>query len=317
MNNHPPIILHRTVTSAYSQKSIFQLQYSNLPWHSVLANKAMPRPIQQTLVGDFSRRIPILQVGADIYCDTKLISNKIAELAQQPNLSTQQQDPELVSLINHIEMRGLGAILGILTPWNFIAGYTKHGGIKNACDFIKDRAALAKQYPDLLKDRPSKNEAQQIAHQYFQYLEQQLDSDQFLYGDSLSAADFSAYTAMWYLHVLTNSKVLRNYPKLSSWLENMLALDAKYHRPIDELSGQRAIEIAKAYQPQAIDEAMRCEPQQRTVYFNDPLLGQNIKLGLNGLLIGESDNELIIERENLHTGKLHIHLPKQCFGACG
>lgn len=179
------------------------------------------------------------------------------------------------------------------------------------------RAVLVKQYPDLLKNRPSKNEAQQIAHQYFQYLEQQLDSAQFLYVDSLSAADFSAYTAMWYLHILTSSKVLCNYPKLSYWLKNMLALDAKHHLPIDELSGQQAIEIAKYYQPQAIDEAMKCKPQQRTVYFNDPLLGQNINLTINGLLVGESDSELIIERENLHTGKLHIHLPKQCFGACG
>lgn len=317
MNNTPPIILHRTVTSAYSQKSIFQLQYSNLPWHSVLADKAMPRSTQQTLVGDFSRRIPILQLGADIYCDTKSISAKIAELAQQPALSSKQQDPELTSLINNIETRGLGAVIGILTPWNFIAGYTKHGGIKNAYDFIKDRTALAKQYPDLLKSRPSKNESLQIAHQYFQYLEQQLGNSQFIYGDNLNAADFSAYTAMWYLHILTSSKILHNYPKLSSWLQNMLALDKKYQRPINEYSGSQAIEIAKTFQPQPITEAMRCEPQQRIVYFNDPLLGQNINLNINGLLVGESDSELIIERENLHTGKLHIHLPKQCFGACG
>ena len=45
----------------------------------------MPKPDVTALTGGY-RKTPVLQIGADIYCDTALIADVIEERAPQPTL---------------------------------------------------------------------------------------------------------------------------------------------------------------------------------------------------------------------------------------
>jgi glutathione S-transferase len=63
------LILHHYPTSPFAEKTRLMLGYKNLPWKSVMIPMIMPKPDVVALTGGY-RKTPILQIGADIYCDT-------------------------------------------------------------------------------------------------------------------------------------------------------------------------------------------------------------------------------------------------------
>ncbi|KAJ3189611.1 hypothetical protein HK101_008842 [Irineochytrium annulatum] len=69
------IIFHQYHTSPYAQKITFALGLKGLKWRSVIVPNVPPR-VTQTLTGGY-RRIPVMQIGCDFYCDTALILDEI------------------------------------------------------------------------------------------------------------------------------------------------------------------------------------------------------------------------------------------------
>ncbi|MEO1334102.1 MAG: glutathione S-transferase N-terminal domain-containing protein, partial [Myxococcota bacterium] len=63
------IILHQFERSPYSEKIRLALRIKNLDWVGVDVPVILPKPDLMPLTGGY-RRTPVLQVGADIYCDT-------------------------------------------------------------------------------------------------------------------------------------------------------------------------------------------------------------------------------------------------------
>ena len=70
------IILHHYDTSPFSEKVRLMLGIKALAWRSVIQPVIMPKPDLIPLTGGY-RRIPVMQIGADIYCDSQVI---LAEL---------------------------------------------------------------------------------------------------------------------------------------------------------------------------------------------------------------------------------------------
>ena len=68
----PNPILHHYAFSTFSEKVRAALGLKGLAWRSVDIPGLPPRPLLSPLTGGY-RRAPVLQVGADIYCDTNLI----------------------------------------------------------------------------------------------------------------------------------------------------------------------------------------------------------------------------------------------------
>ena len=66
------IILHHYETSPYSEKVRLGLGLKGLAWASVEIPIIMPKPDLTALTGGY-RKTPVLQIGADIYCDSQLI----------------------------------------------------------------------------------------------------------------------------------------------------------------------------------------------------------------------------------------------------
>jgi glutathione S-transferase len=82
MNN---IVLHHYPASPFAEKARLMLGYKGLAWKSVFIPMVMPKPDVMALTGGY-RKTPILQVGADIYCDTALIAQALDELVSAPAL---------------------------------------------------------------------------------------------------------------------------------------------------------------------------------------------------------------------------------------
>ena len=67
------LILHHYPESLFSEKARAMLNARGLAWRSTIIPMIAPRPDTIPLTGGY-RRTPVLQVGADIYCDTAIIA---------------------------------------------------------------------------------------------------------------------------------------------------------------------------------------------------------------------------------------------------
>ena len=81
-------VLHHYPVSPFAEKARLMLGFKRLAWKSVQIPLIMPKPDVVALTGGY-RRTPILQVGADVYCDTALIARVLEELAPAPSFFPQ------------------------------------------------------------------------------------------------------------------------------------------------------------------------------------------------------------------------------------
>ena len=67
------LILHHFDPSPFAEKIRLVFGLKQLAWQSVEIPMIMPKPLLTALSGGY-RKTPVLQIEADIYCDTSLIS---------------------------------------------------------------------------------------------------------------------------------------------------------------------------------------------------------------------------------------------------
>ena len=80
----PELILHHYPLSPFAEKIRLILGFKGLAWRSVTIPMIMPKPDLVTLTGGY-RRTPVLQIGADVYCDTALIADVLEQrVPEQP-----------------------------------------------------------------------------------------------------------------------------------------------------------------------------------------------------------------------------------------
>src|SRR5438094_10646682 len=73
------IILHHYWESPYAEKVRRIHGFKRLAWRSVIIPMIMPKPDLTALTGGY-RKTPVLQLAADIYCDTDLTPRPIDRL---------------------------------------------------------------------------------------------------------------------------------------------------------------------------------------------------------------------------------------------
>ena len=78
------IILHHYEISPYSEKVRLGLGLKGLAWESVEIPIIMPKPDLTALTGGY-RKTPLLQIGADIYCDSQLIMRELERRHPTPS----------------------------------------------------------------------------------------------------------------------------------------------------------------------------------------------------------------------------------------
>src|SRR5438045_4708015 len=78
------IILHHYDTSPYSEKVRLGFGLKGLAWASVELPQIMPKPNLTALTGGY-RKTPVLQIGADIYCDSQLIMRELERRYPTPS----------------------------------------------------------------------------------------------------------------------------------------------------------------------------------------------------------------------------------------
>src|SRR5260370_8416457 len=85
------VILHHYPLSSYSEKIRLAVGLKGVSWRSVDIPVWTPRPKLTPMTGGY-RRTPILQVGAEFYCDTLHILRAIEELGSSGSLYPKGQE---------------------------------------------------------------------------------------------------------------------------------------------------------------------------------------------------------------------------------
>src|SRR5437588_6675382 len=78
------IILHHYEISPYSEHVRLGLGLKGLAWASVEIPVIMPKPDLTALTGGY-RKAPVLQIGADIYCDSQLVMRELERRHPSPS----------------------------------------------------------------------------------------------------------------------------------------------------------------------------------------------------------------------------------------
>ena len=298
------LILHHYPMSPFAEKVRLILGFKHLPWRSVLIPPVLPKPDVVALTGGY-RKTPVLQVGADIYCDTALIARLLE--ARQPRPSLYPASAPLAPLLAQwadgtlfsaavcwaMQPAGVSAILGSLPPEVLQA-------------FPADRAAMRGNLPRLtLPDGTVQLKAHLSA------LNAQLtQGGPWLMGAAPCIADFSVGHCLWFIQLAQPvAHLLDGYPAVASWLARLLAIE---HPTGAAMSSGEAITVAAAaaaaerYAPVAVAADHGFEPGQSvsvaaTDYGSDPV---------SGMLVGLSADEVVIRRQDPRAGTVHVHFPR-------
>lgn len=298
------MILHHYNLSPFSEKIRLMLGHSGLAWSSVISPAMPPRPVVDPLAGGY-RRIPVGQIGADLFCDTRIISSEIANLSGKPGLAKENCNDQINGFVDHVDstvfmaivrtgepLRSLGLMLMNFAPWQVVR-------------FMNDRAAIGRAS---LLPRVSHSQAQEIVSAFKADIDSRLSSNDFLFGDEPSIADFSAYHLLWFARKISHPKPCTGYPNSEQWMARM---DKIGHGKSTKMSKSAVFKIAAKSSPRPIPKAMQ----------DESLIGQKVEIcpndyarnAVQGKLLGSSDLRWILERRTAEFDCINVHFPKQGF----
>lgn len=83
-NTPPPVVLFGYDSSPFTQKVKLSLRLKQIPYTFITVPSMMPRPIIKDSFGVTYRKIPIMLIGRDLYCDTSIILEALEQTFPSP-----------------------------------------------------------------------------------------------------------------------------------------------------------------------------------------------------------------------------------------
>lgn len=296
------IILHHYEFSTFSEKVRTALGLKKLAWRSVDIPGLPPRPLLTPLTGGY-RRAPVLQVGADIYCDTHAILAALERMHPQPSLFP-------------ADSQGLARGLGFAWErqmWIPTIGVLVHFiGEHIPPEFLKDRKEGYLGI-DISKDAMAPQFLQhlQFVRAQIAWLAQALAGQKFLFGDAPSAADLACWQTIFLLrkNCPPQVDVLLGLDAVAPWYERILALG---HGSATPMTSEDAFEVARQATPAPVthlppdgDPGGLKAGMAVCVTPDD-----NARVPVAGTLVAADAFDLVIHRRDAQAGDLHLHFPR-------
>ncbi len=301
------IILHHYPTSPFAEKARLMLGFKQLSWRSVQIPPVMPKPDLTALTGGY-RRTPVLQIGADVYCDTALMARRLEAEKTTPALFPEGQEFVAATLAQWADsVLFLHAVSLVFQPESMAMRFAKVPK-EFVQAFSNDRAAL---FSSGTVSRIPLEQAKSHWPVLMARLQQQLmrGEGEFLLGSAPCIADFSVAHCLWFLKgTPVTAPLVDDYPDVAAWLGKVLAVG---HGSMSELAADDAVSIAREASPAELPDEPFFEPngfevgQSVTIaaadYGTEPVAGELVFAGVE---------ELILRREDDRAGVVHVHFPR-------
>lgn len=302
------IIFHHYPTSPFSEKVRVVFGMKKMKWRSVEIPNMMPKPDLMPLTGGY-RKTPVMQIGADIFCDTQIILREIERRFPDPPV---------------MPNAGLSFGLGFWTDKPFFMAtvpliFGELGAMVPEA-FIKDREKMAPDRPfnvDQMKAAAPLMKDQWRAH--VGLIDAQLkDGREFVSpstgGGKPTVSDAHCHMNLWFLkgalpHVA--SALLKEFPRVEAWYERLTALGHGSPTPMDSAE---ALRIAKEATSEAFPIVDPHDPNGRKPgdrvsvmpddYGRDPVVGE---------IVFSNAQEIAIKRSAPEVGEVVVHFPRAGF----
>ena len=275
-----------------------------LAWRSVEIPNMMPKPDLMPLTGGY-RKTPVMQIGADIYCDTQLIIRE---------LELRYPDRPIVH----------------------------HGGLSYALAFWSDRPffqatvplifgelgpmipeAFKKDREKMFPDRPFNYEQMKAAIPMFRdqwrahvaMINDSLAPEcKFLAGNEPQVADAHAFMNVWFFRntlAAATDALLKEFPAVSAWFERVKAIG---HGALTPMDAKEALRIAKESTSTAKPLVDPYEPNGRKPGDSVSVMPDDYgRDAVVGELVFSNAHEIAIKRNAPEVGDVVVHFPRAGF----
>jgi len=303
------LILHHYSTSPFSEKIRLILGYKKLPWKSVRIPPILPKPDVVALTGGY-RKTPVLQVGADIYCDSGLICDVLEHVRPEPTL----YPPHLKGVCRIFAQWADSSLFWAAMGYNLQPKGAAHMFAGEppevAKAFGEDRKAMSS---NLVRLRPG--DATSSYRSYLRRIANMADEHDFLFGMEPCVADFAAYHGIWFTRqqVPLLADILNTTPSVNEWAERVAAIG---HGVSTHLTSADAVALAAATEPAPPGANLLTDSA-----FQDDhgiALGSRVTItpesfgteATEGELIAATRTHYSLRREDARAGLVHVHFPR-------
>ncbi|MBX2836238.1 MAG: glutathione S-transferase family protein [Gammaproteobacteria bacterium] len=298
-----PLILHHYPPSPVSEKIRTALGLKQLSWRSVEQNRLPERPELLAMTGGY-RRIPVLQIGADIYCDTQLIFRELERRQPTPSLFPDGDS-------------GLPFALSRWTDTALFECCVKMAFAPAAdslpAELVADRARLY-----LGPTGDFKKEFDDLPHIVAQFkpqmawLEARLKKgEKFIHGDQAGMSDLLAWYVVWFVkgRYPEADSLFEDFPAINTWTEYMQAIG---HGQPSEMSSAEALELAKSTIPEApgTSESNDAQGIKPGMSVSVAALGDSGESPVTGTVRCVTLQSITLDIRNELCGDVAVHFPR-------
>lgn len=304
------IILHEYPSSPFAEKVRLALRLKNLAYARVEIPIIMPRPDLMPLTGGY-RRTPVMQIGADIYCDTAIILRELE--ARYP--------------LYALRLPGHEGLAQMIAGWadsrwfqSSVAVIFGARGDNVPADFIKDREQLSGRPFDVAAMQRAAPMMRDQWRARLMLIEERLAGGKgagagaYLIGQKPGLADVHAYMNVWWM--------MQSVPEFAEACFVSAPLTAAWYRRLEEVEGQvpetitskAALAIARDAAPRLVAATTRNEPQEFAP-------GEHVAVApddygmvwVEGELVHADSQRIILQRVTPEAETIHVHFPRAGF----
>ncbi|MEO8812126.1 MAG: glutathione S-transferase N-terminal domain-containing protein [Caulobacteraceae bacterium] len=297
MDPSPPYILHHYDASPFSEKVRLMFGIEAIAWRSVVIPTLMPKPDLIPLTGGY-RRTPVMQIGADIFCDTQVI---LAEIVRRKGSAA-----PTAALSKGVNFWADRLFFQTTVPVVF-AELGEH--VPKA--FIEDREKMSGRAFDVVAMKAAATPMQGQWRAQAAWIEGALATGgaDFLDGPRAGPTDVAAYLNIWFLGGTAPAvaeKLLTGFDRLAAWRARLGAIG---HGSRTEMTGPEALAEARDATPGDFTRHDPADPLPAAP--GDPITVFADDYGsdpVSGVLVAANAERVVLARDG--DGPLHVHFPR-------
>ncbi|HLJ64819.1 MAG TPA: glutathione S-transferase family protein [Stellaceae bacterium] len=287
------IILHHYARSPFSEKVRAVFGFKGLAWRGVEVPRMLPKPDLMPLTGGY-RKTPVMQIGADIYCDTRLILEELERRTPKPTLYPAGTRGQANIVAAWFDQTFFGQAVGLVFGTN---------ADQIPQEFKEDRRKMTAGSPlgfdaDIMKKALPHTKAQVLSE--LPWIEASLGEERtFLLANAPTVADFAAYHCFWFLNLnLPGHDLFAPFPRIRQWIARMAEFGTGEGTPLDP---KEALAIARTAPKSGRGKGGRKVTVSANDYGRDPVAGTLALL---------DEREIVIRREDEAVGEVILHFPR-------
>jgi glutathione S-transferase len=296
----PDCILHHYWQSPFAHKIRLACRLAKMSWVSVEIPRLPPKPDLMPLTGGY-RRTPVMQIGADIFCDTQNIVRALGEAGHHTTLFADHDSARILTFVDWLDAVVFDLAVRVV--------------LTNALDsaspeFLDDRGSLYFE-PDWSAERlqfelPS---VVRQLHAHCVQINASLAHRVGMFSNQLSYADVGVAFLAWFLRGRWDrgAEFLDQFP-------HVLRIEAA----LDALPDQY-VEMSAS---DALKEAARCQPEWGGTWISSGLeslsqgdavrvkpTGQSADPWVSGRLQNLTETRISVARAHPDVGEVAVHFP--------